>query len=59
VAEIDVMDRVRITKVKDTDKHLLNRVGIVLMITDGENCVVRFPDGASASVTADQLVRLR
>lgn len=59
MAAINVTDRVRIAKVEsEAQRHLLNRVGIVVMIAGGTNCVVAFPDGSGASVTIDQLVKV-
>jgi hypothetical protein len=56
---INVSDRVRIAKVNTAaEQHLLNRVGVVVMIADGTRCVVAFPDGSGATVEVSQLAKM-
>ena len=59
MAEINVNDLVKIIRVNAGQEHLLNRVGTVVMIADGKKCVVAFEDGSGASVTIDQLAKVR
>lgn len=58
MAEINVTDLVKIVRVNASQEHLLNRVGTVVMIAEGKNCVVAFEDGSGASVTIDQLTKV-
>ncbi len=34
---------------------LLNKIGRVAMVADGENCVLQLEDGSAVSITADRL----
>jgi len=54
--EINVGDRVQITQVSaDDDAQVLNQVGTVIMIIDGEKYFVVLDGGGQASVGASQL----
>lgn len=55
---INVSDKVQIVKTNPGEEHLLNKIGRVMLIVDGERCVVALPDGNGASVNIKQLKKL-
>lgn len=55
---INVSDRVRIVRVGADEKQLLHKLGRVMFIADGANCLVVLDDGTSAEVNINQLEKV-
>jgi hypothetical protein len=58
VAQIEVADFVEIIAVAPGDEALLHRMGRVMMIVDGDRCVVALDDGGGATVNIKQLKKV-
>ena len=55
---ITLGDIVQIVKVGDREKHLMNKVGRVMMIVDDTRCVVSFDDGNGAALDLTQVKKV-
>jgi hypothetical protein len=55
---INVTNKVQVIAIKPGEQPLLNKVGTVMMITDGVNCFLTFEDGSFATVNINQLKKI-
>lgn len=58
MATIAVNDKVRIIQALPGEEGLLKKVGRVVMVVDGEKCLVVLDDGSSANVNMKQLTKV-
>lgn len=52
---VKIGDRVQIVEVAESEQHLLNKTGRVIVIVDGTNCVVSLDGGDTANILVSQL----
>jgi hypothetical protein len=55
VEQIGPMDRVRVIRATPGEENFLNMVGQVVMVVDGDQYLVAFDNGSSASFGPEQL----